>query len=218
MRTSVVRLAQLLCAMIFVASSVSAQSPIGTSGSLGASFMNLNTVEAAGEQRLTGFGIGGYGTVSYGRLGLGFRYLEGSLSPSGAGTDRDIVEGEITISVRASSWLRFGLAPHIRSLIVPEGTERWVFWEAHIQAKTQLGSPRLVSIFEFRQVLSADVDVDADYGGGQGIIGELRWDVSALPIWLALGYRMQRSNLGNGSRTEVMEHFVISVGAGRGAR
>jgi hypothetical protein len=204
--------------MLLLASSVSAQTPIGTSARLGSSFMNLNTVEAAGEQRLTGVGIGGNGTVSYGRLGLGLRYLEGSLSPSGAGGDRDIVEGEATVSVHASSWLRFGLGPHIRSFVIPEGTERWFFWEGHVQARTQLGSPRLVSVLEFRQVLSADVDVDADYGSGQGITGELRWDVSALPIWLGLSYRIDRSSLGDGSRTEVMEHFVISIGAGRGAR
>jgi hypothetical protein len=180
--------------------------------------MNLNTVDAIGDQRLTGFGIGGNGTLSYGRLGLGLRYLEGSLSPSGAGTDRDVVEGEMVISVAASSWLKFGLGPHIRSLVIPAGTERWVFWEASVRAKAHLGSPRLESSFELRQVLSADVDVDAEYGNGQGIIGEMRWDVSTLPVWFGLGYRMHRSNLGSGSRTEVMEHFMISVGVGRGAR
>ena len=181
--------------------------------------MNLNTEEAAGEQQLSGFGFGGHGTIAWKRLGLGLLYMEGSLSPSETGRDRDIVEGEAMLSVSATSWLRVAFGPHIRSLIIPEGTERWLFWEGRIQAKANLGPPRLVSVFEFWQVLSANVDVDDPYDRGQGIEGALRWEVPSLPVpvWLELGYRLDRSKLGNGSRTEVMEHFLISVGIDRGS-
>jgi hypothetical protein len=185
--------------------------------SVGGQFLNLNTEEATGEQRLSGFGLGGDATVAFGRLGLAIRYMEGSLSPSEAGRDRDIVEGEAMLSLRATPWLRIALGPHIRSLIIPEGTERWLFWEGRIQAKASLGSPRLVSVFELWQVLSANVDVDDPYDGGRGIEGGLRWEVSSFPIWLGLGYRIDRSNLGDGSRTEVMEHILFSIGIGHGA-
>lgn len=217
MRTEAWRVIRILSATLLLASPVFAQIPIGTSGSLGASFMNLNTVDALGEQQLTGFGIGGNMTVAYQRLGLGLRYLEGSVSSGDNGTDRDLVEGEAIFSVRASPWLRIGLGPHIRSLIIPEGTERWVFLEARVQTTAQLGSPRLASVLELWQVLSANVDVDDPYDGGRGLSGTLRWEVATMPLWIGLGYRIDRSNLDSGSRTEVMEHFVISVGIGRGA-
>mgnify|MGYP001825001668 CR=1 FL=1 len=207
-----------LCALLLSSSPVHAQLPIGTSFRLGGSFMNLNTVDAAGDQRLTGFGFEGNATLTYKRFALGLGYLEGSLSPTGNGLDRDIVEGEALISTRATSWLRIGLGPHIRSLIIPEGTERWLFWELLIQAHTSLGFPRLMSVLEIRQVLSANIDVDDGFDGARGVVGSLRWDVSSLPIWVGLGYRIDRSNLGSGTRTEVMEHFVISVGVGRGTR
>jgi len=215
-----------VCAMMLIAGSASAQFPVQGSIAGGGYFLNLNTEEATGEQRLSGFGFGGDGSLAFRRLGLGIRYMEGSLSPSDAGRDRSIVEGELMLSVRAFSWLRIGFGPHVRSLIIPEGTERWFFWEGRIQAKTRLGSPRLVSVFEFWQVISADVDVDDPFDSGQGIEGGLRWEFSSLPfwpglgyrpVWLGLGYRIDRSKLGNGSRTEVMEHLLISVGVGRGA-
>jgi hypothetical protein len=203
--------------MLLLASSAFAQTPLGSSIGVGGFFMNLKTEEATGTQRLSGFGAGGDATISYGRLGLGIRYLEGSLNPGGAGTGKDVVEGEVVLSVRALSWLKISLGPHIRSLIVQEGTERWLFWEGRLQTKARLATPRLTSVFELRQVLSANVDAADPFDGGQGLEGALRWEISSLPIWLGLGYRIDRSSLGDGSRTEVMEHVLISVGFGRGA-
>ncbi len=207
----------VVLAVMFSAQQSSAQLPLTVSFSSGGYFMNLNTEEATGEQRLSGFGIGGNATAAFRRLGLGISYMEGSLSPNVDGRDRDIVEGEAMISLNAASWLRFAIGPHIRSLIIPEGTERWLFWEGRVQTKARLGSPRLESTLELWQVLSANVDVDDPYDGGRGIEGSLRWEISALPLWIGLGYRIDRSNLGGGSRTEVMEHFLISFGVGRGA-
>jgi hypothetical protein len=210
------RVFRLLSVMLVLASPVFSQMPALTSFEIGSSFLTLNTEDALGEQRLTGFGLGGKATIAYKRFGLGLHYVQGSLSPNAAGTDRDLVEGEMMFSVRATSWLNVYLGPHIRSLVIPEGTERWLLWEGRVQTKANLGTPRLESVLELWQVLAANVDVDQAYDGGRGIMGSFRWDVSLFPVWLCFGYRFDRSNLGNGSRTEVMEHFVVSVVWDRG--
>jgi hypothetical protein len=217
MQYQLMKLFRSLSVMLVLTSPVFAQIPVRTSLGIGSSFLTLNTVDAVGEQRLTGFGFGGKATIAYKRLGLGLQYLEGSLNPSGTGTDKELVEGEMMLSVRASSWLRLALGPHIRSLVIPEGTERWLFWEGRVQTKANLGTPRLESVLELWHVVSASVEVDDAYDRGQGVMGSLRWELSSLPVWIGLGYRIDRSNLANGARTEVMEHFTISVGLGRGA-
>ena len=213
--------APILCALaisLFMASAVSAQLPVRLSLSGGGFSTNLNTEDTNGEaQRLSGFSAGGAATVGYGRMGLDIRYLEGSLSPSGEGTGRAIVEGEAMLSVRALSWLRIKFGPHIRSFIQNNATERWLFWETRFRTETQLGTRRVTSSLEFWQVLSASVNTSEPFDGGQGIEGNLRWEISSnLPLWLNLGYRIDRSNLGGGSRTEVLEHIILGIGFGRG--
>ena len=206
----------VICALLVLPSTTYAQIPVRLSAGVGVSSMNLNTEDVAGAARFSGFGLGGEATLGYGRLGLELRYLEGSLSPSDTGRNREMVEGELMLSVRALSWLRLKLGPHVRSMILPAGTERWLFWEGRLQTKTRLGTPRLTSRFEFWQVLSANIDVAEAFDGGQGIEGALRWEVSTLPVWIGLGYRIDRSNLGSGVRTEVMEHVSLTIGLGRG--
>jgi hypothetical protein len=211
------RVLSALVISILIASTASAQLPLNLTLS-GAGFStNLNTEESSGEaQRLSGFSAGGAAAVAYGRIGFGIRYLEGSLSPSGGGTSRAIVEGEAMLSVRALSWLSFKLGPHIRSFIQNNATERWLFWEGRVRTETRLGTRRVTSSLEFWQVLSGDVNTTEPFDGGQGLEGSLRWDISSLPVWLNLGYRIDRSHLGGGSRTEVLEHVFLGVGIGRG--
>ena len=202
---------------LLMASSGSAQLPLGLSLSGAGHSTILNTEDINGDaQRLTGFSAGGSAAVTFRRFGFGIRYLEGSLSPSGEGTNRAIVEGEAMLSVRALSWFSVKLGPHIRSFIQNNATERWIFWEARLHAETQLGTPRVTSSLEFWQVLSGNVNTSEPYDGGQGIEGNLRWEISSLPVWLNLGYRIDRSNLGGGTRTEVLEHIFLGVSVGRG--
>jgi len=210
------RLVAVLLAMFAFASPVSAQHPVSFSLNGGVFSTSLNTEGSTGKRHLSGFSAGGGAAVGYGRLGFGVQYLEGSLTPSGGGTDRDIVEGEAMLSVRALSWLSLKLGPHIRSFLIGDGTQRWVFWEGRVRTKARLGTDRLTSILEFWQVLSADVNTVESFDGGQGIEGSLKWELANLPLWLGLGYRIDRSHLGDGSRTEVVEHFLFTVGIRRG--
>ena len=211
------RVSSALAISLLVASTSSAQLPQRISLSTAVHSTNLNTEVSSGEAlRLSGISAGGAASVVYRRFGLGIRYLEGSLSPDGAGTGRDIVEGELMVSVRALSWLSIRLGPHIRSFIQNSATERWLFWEARFRTQTQLGTRSLTSSLEFWQVLSAGVNTPETFDGGQGIEGNLRWEISDLPLWLNLGYRMDRSNLGGGARSEVLEHVFLGVGFGRG--
>ena len=164
-------------AALLVASSVSAQLPLRYSLSLGAFSNNLNTEATTGPQRLAGLSAGGGASLAYGRLGLGIQYMEGSLSPSGDGAGRDLVEGEAMLSLRTLSWLSLKLGPHIRSFIVDDGTERWLFWEGRIRTEARLGTERLTSSLEIWQVLSADVNTVEPFDKGQGIEGNLNWAV-----------------------------------------
>ena len=211
-----IRVLSVLCMALLTASAVSAQlsDRISLSGALFST--NLNTETASGEPlRLSGVSAGGAAAVAFGRFGLGIRYLEGSLSPSGGGTGRSIVEGEAMLSARALSWLSIKFGPHIRSFIQNNATERWVFWEARFRTETELGTKRVTSSLEFWQILSGSANTTQPFDGGQGIAGNLRWKPSNKPLWLNLGYRIDRSNLGGGSRTEVLEHIVLGIGYGR---
>lgn len=212
----IARVCQVLGLALLTATSAVAQgfSP-KLSGNFGVFHTNLNTEEPEGIRRLAGFTMGGFTSVSHNRFSVELGYLEGSLSPSGQGIERDIVEGELLLTVRTFRWMSVQLGPHIRSFVRPDGTERWIFWEGRLRAGTQLGTPRLLSRFEIWQVLAANVDAAEPYDGGRGISGALWWDISSLPFWLGLGYRIDRSHLGRGSRTEVLEHVLISVGFGR---
>jgi hypothetical protein len=209
-----------LCALavaLLGVSPASAQLPLRLSVSGDGFSTNVNSEDQSGTQRLSGYSAGGDATLAFGRLGVSVRYLEGSLTPTGTATGRDLVEGEALLSVRALSWLSLKFGPHIRSFLFTGSTERWVFWEGRLRTHAHLGSERISSFFEFSQVLAADVNAAQPFDGGQGIEGALRWEISALPIWLGLGYRIDRSRLGDGARTEVVEHIVLSVGFGRGS-
>ena len=175
----------------------------------------LNTDESAAMEHLSGLSTGLSTTATYRRIGLNVRYLEGSLESSGGATSRDIVEGEAMFSVRALRWLHFSFGRHIRSFIRSDGTQRWLFWEARVRTKARLGTPRLVSSLELSHVLSGNVNAAEPFDGGKGMEAELRWTIfPRRSLWMGFGYRIDRSHLGGGSRTEVVEHIQVTLGYG----
>lgn len=210
------RISIVLGSSLVLASPASAQLPLSLSANGGAASTQLNTGTTGATERLSGFSAGGGATVAYRRLGMSFRYLEGSVSPRGGGTGRDIVEGEAMLSLRGLSWLSVSFGRHIRSYVRSDGTERWLLWEARIRTEARLATRRLISSLEASQVLSADVNSPEAFDRAQGIEGELKWMVFSRPLWLSLGYRMDRARLGGGSRTEVLEHIRLTVGFGQG--
>ncbi len=216
MRDKPPRVLSVLWFALLTASTASAQLTDRLSLSGAVFSTNLNTESATGEPlRLAGISAGGSAAFVFGRMGLGIRYLEGSLSPSGGGTGRSLVEGEAMLSARALSWLTIKLGPHIRSFTQNNATQRWVFWEARLRTETELGTRRVTGSLEFWQILSGNVNTPEPFDGGKGIAGNLRWEFSERPLSLNLGYRIDRSRLGDGTRTEVLEHIVLGIGYGR---
>jgi len=198
--------------------------PLNSQGGLrfsvaGGGYYNSISIQDDGEnQSLSGFSGGGEGSVAIGRLGLGLRYLEGSVSPSGSGTGADVVEGEAILSFRALQWLALKFGPRLRSTITSGVTERWVFWEGRVGTRARLGSPRVVGNLEFLLMLSGDVNTSESFNGGQGLRGRLSWELSELPLWIGLGYHIDRIKSRGGLRTEATEQLVLLIGIGRGAR
>lgn len=204
-------------ASILVASPFHAQAGLRFSVGGGLQSTYLNAEGASGIERSSGFTGGAQAAISFGRLGVGLKYLEGSVTPAGAGAGRDIIEGEALLSLRAFPWLALRFGPHIRSVIRTGTTERWVLWEGRVRTRARLGSPRLTSSLELWYVLSGDVSAVEGFDGGQGVKGLLRWEVTTTPIWLGIGYQVDRTRLGGGSRAETWEHFVFVVGFGSAA-
>lgn len=211
-----VRFVFLLMATFLLSEDSSAQNPIRVSFAGAVFKAGLDSERESEHQQLSGFCVGGIASLSKGRLGIGLRYLEGSLNPDGDGIGRDLVEGELMLGVQTLSWLAIRLGPHLRSFITDGAVERWVFWEGRLRTETGLGVSGLSSYLELWHVLSASSSVDwpEAYDGGKGLEGGIRMDVSQLPFWLGLAYRIDRSNLGGGVRQDVLEHMVITVGFG----
>ena len=213
---SIPRFAFLLSVLLCLADIAHSQSPF--KASIGGTGFNaiLESNENSEEERLTGFCAGGLASISKGRFTLAVRYLEGSIDPEGDGTARDLVEGEALLGIRAFPWLGFRFGPHLRSYIQGGVVDRRVMWEGRIRTETQLGIGGLSSYLEFWSVLSGSAREPSSFGSGQGLEGGIRLETSAFPLWLGLGYRLDKSELDSGAREEVLQQLVFAIGFGRG--
>ncbi len=167
-----------------------------------------------GARERTGLGLGGEATFGVGPAGLAVGYLEGSLDETG-GASTDFVEGHAFFTLRPLRWAALGFGPHVRSFIEPGGTQRWLLWEAHVQAATELLGPTIEAYAEGWVVVSAEVEVSEPFDGGRGLEGGLRVAVGRLPVALRLRYRLERLELGGGTRRETVEQVGLAVGIGR---
>jgi hypothetical protein len=189
-----------------------AQNRVGLTISLAPIPVQVTETVDSESSQLTGIAFGGRGTVTWRKLRLDLRYLEGGLSAKADGPDEDIVEGEVTLGFLPLSWLTLRLGPHIRSFVTAQGTQRWIFWEGHAAGALELGSPRLVTYFDLWHVFAADVDAVESFDRGNGIEGGIRFSLDRLPFWGKLAYRIDQSSLGDGSSTNTVEQMVFAIG------
>ncbi len=216
MKSCIARFVLTISVLLFFTESTVSQSPLKVSVG-GAGFVaNHESHENSDEERLSGFCAGGLASVSKGRLSLGIRYLEGSLDPDGDGSARDLVEGEMLLGVQALSWLGIKFGPHLRSYIQGGVVDRRVMWEARIRTETQLGIGGLSSYLEIWRVLSGSASESVPFGSGQGLEGGIRLETSTFPLWMGLGYRLDKNSLDSGARQEFVQHLIIAIGFGRG--
>ena len=196
----------------FVNGPLDGQNSIGLTISLAP--IPVQVTETAGNEssQLNGIALGGRAGVTWRKLRLDVRYLEGGLSSEADGPDEDIVEGELMLGFAPLSWLTLRLGPHIRSFVTSQGTQRWIFWEGHATGAVELGSPRLLSYLDLWYVFAANVDAVEPFDQGLGIEGGIRLTMDRLPLFAKLAYRIDQSSLGDGSRTNTVEHMVFAIG------
>ena len=168
----------------------------------------------AGLRERSGLGLGGEAAFAVGPAALAVGYQEGSLDESG-GPSTDFVEGHVFFVLRPLRWAALGFGPHVRSFVEPGGTQRWLLWEAHLQAATEVLGPTIEAYAEGWVVVSADVEVAEPFDSGRGLEGGLKVAVGRLPVALRLRYRLERLDLGDGTRRETVEQVGLAVGIGR---
>ncbi len=189
---------------------------IGQSVGIGAKVVNvrLSRETAAGLEQPKGTAFGIEGVISSSRFVLSIRYYEGSISTPTAGSDQDIVEGEVMVWFRPVQWLSLVIGPHVRSLVNTRGTERWLFMEARLHSEVSLFGP-IRGYGDAWRVLAADVNVVEPFDNGYGIEGGLTVSLGALPLAFAIRYRNESATLAGGARLETVEQLAIVVGVGQ---
>lgn len=170
-------------------------------------------------ERLTGVTRGFEGRAVLWRFLIEVRYLEGSLDAATGDTERDIVEGEAFVGFRPVSWLTLKAGRRVRNYSTIDINERWDFWEVRLRAEVALFLPTtrsfaLHSYLEGWRALSADVNVPASVDNGGGGEGGMMLRLTRIPIWSRIGYRIDRANLGDGTRRETVQQLIFALGIG----
>ncbi len=179
-------------------------------------FVRLRT-ELPGETDLwSGMTAGVQGSLTIGRLvQFDLGYLQGTLhSRSGSTGSRDFIEGRAGLGLAPLRWLALSLGPHVRSYVAPDGTERWVRWEARARARGPIALPGLTGDVEAWRVLSATIDLPGPFDRGQGGAAGLTARLPHAPGWWArLAYGIDRIAITG--RQETVETVLLVVGVGR---
>ena len=194
---------------------LSAQTGFRLAAGAGPAALHVHSRTETGQEALSGTVAGGEGVVQLGRLELDVNYLEGRLEPDSSGpAPRDFVAGRALLGVRAMPWLALQIGPHVRSYVTGAGTQRWVFWEAHVRLDGSLVGSELRSYVDVWRVLSASVNVVESYDHGEGGEAGLALSLSRAPLWAGLAYAVDHSTLGGGLRLETLEQVRLTVGLG----
>lgn len=195
-----------------VGGSLDGQNRIGLSISLSPIPVQVTESAGSGLSQVSGIAFGGRAGVTWRKLRLDVRYLEGGLGSDSASLDQDMVEGEAMLGFTLLSWLTLRAGPHIRSFVTSQGTQRWLFWEGHAAGAVELGSPKLITYLDLWHVFAANVDAVEPFDKGNGIEGGIRLTLDRWPFWAKLAYRIDQSRLGDGSRTNTVEQMVFAIG------
>lgn len=166
-------------------------------------------------QQLTGWGWGLDAAFGWGPATLALQYAEGGVSDGVDTTSTDLVDGEAVLWVAPIRYAAVGVGRHLRSYVRAGGTERWRTWELRAQGSATLLDGLVGGYLNLWLVLGGSADVLEELDGGRGLEGGLRLAVGRLPVSARLRYRVERLNLGAGTRQETVEQIGIAVGIGR---
>lgn len=174
---------------------------------------------------LTGTAWGLDGALALGRVTLGIRYGQASVSQGtgvGTGNSLDVVDGEIILWVAPVRWGAIGLGPHARAFVEQGGTERWVLWELRARGTRRLIGDVLGAYLEGWAVPGASAPVTTSFNHGWGMEGGLRFFrdelgllVGRFPFQVQLRYRVEQQSVGDDGARETQGQFGIAVGIGR---
>lgn len=156
--------------------------------------------DVATSQLLEGPVLGAEAAVSFRRLQLEGRYVEGSLTPGGALTadEEKFVDARIVARYRILPGLALGVGPHLRAFVTPNGTARWSRMEIHTRAEGDLINGLARVRFDLWFAASATSNVQ---GGGDGAMGGevgLVMRIPNTPTAVQLMYTADRATFANG--------------------
>jgi hypothetical protein len=162
---------------------------------------------------MSGLGLGGLVRVSTWLAQLEFRYEQAGISTADGGTAQDLVEGEVLLGIRFLPWLTVKTGPRVRANVTDLGTEKWVSWVGRIRGDVRLIGTAVRGHAEAWSVLSGNVNLNDDFGEGQGVEGGLVFDLFG-SFWGEIGYRFDRDVLAGDVRTDITEKLYVRFGLG----
>ena len=162
---------------------------------------------------LSGMVFGGEGRVALGPVGLDLGYWQGSLSAqSGPQPNEDVVEGKALLEVAPVHWFTIAAGPYARAYTTSGGTERWLSWRVQGRVEQPLVRETVRGYAELWFVASSNVNVVQPFTSGRGGRLGLRIEPASWPVWLTLGYGIEQTRLGSGSRIDTVDRLTFGVG------
>ena len=209
---SVARFGAVVVAIAVLPSAIHAQG-LRFSGAVQVSTVSFKT-SSPNPVSMSGLGIGGLVRVSGVWLAqLELRYEQAGISTADGGTAQDLVEGDLLLGIRVLPWLTVKTGPSVRASVTDLGTEKWVSWEARIRGDVRLIGTAVRGYAEAWSVLSGNVNLNDDFGEGQGVEGGLAFDLFG-SFWGEIGYRFDRDVLAGDVRTDITEKLYVRFGLG----
>ena len=161
----------------------------------------------------TGMLLGAHGRLGWRNAALEVAYAQGTLSPEDdASASEDLVDGEAMLAVTAMPWLTLSVGTHLRALVTPSGTERWVRHEARARVETDLVPGAMTADAEAALALVSDVNSAADGLSARGATVGVNLRVQDSSLRLRLAYSVDRAT--NGGATELLQAISLHATLG----
>jgi hypothetical protein len=175
-----------------------------------------NPIIGSVSSTLSGMVFGGEGRVALGPVGLDVGYWQGTLnSQSGPQPKEDVVEGKALLEIAPVQWFTIAAGPFARAYTTSGGTERWLTWRVLGRIEQPLVRETVRGYAELWFVASGSVNVVQPFTSGRGGRVGLRLDPASWPLWLTLGYGIEQTRLGSGSRIDTVDRLTLGVGYSR---
>jgi hypothetical protein len=185
-------------------------------GRIGVANARLHKATATDTLLLSGLAFSLEGAANLGPATLSLRYLQGGLSGDDPTQDRGLVDGQVLLWVAPVRWAAVGVGPHLQAQLRDGVSEqRAVLWELHGQGNARLFEDLLTAYGELWTVFSGSYAPSEPFDNGVGLEGGLRLTAGRFPFSARLRYRVERADLGNGTRRETIEQIGLLVGIGR---